>query len=108
MFHKLVSIAAWSSLAFIAFSTLSPADLRPQITGVGFEHLAAFALTGLLFGLAYPRHFVLVLTLVLASASILELLQLITPDRHARLPDLLVKMAGGSIGIVVARFWNRP
>ena len=107
MYHKLLAIAAWSSLAFIAFVTLSPADLRPQVAAVGFEHLAAFTVTGLLFGLAYPRRLVLVIVLVLCSACVLEAAQLITPDRHGRLPDLIVKLAGGSVGIVTAQLWNR-
>ena len=63
MYHKLVATAAWLSLAFIAFATLSPIGLRPQVGGPGFEHLAAFAVTGLLFGLAYPRSLVPVIVL---------------------------------------------
>lgn len=107
MYRKIIAIAAWSSLAFITFATLSPADLRPQVGAVGFEHLTAFIVTGLLFGLAYPRRLALVVALVLCSACILEAAQLITPDRHGRLPDLIVKLAGGSVGIVAAQLWNR-
>ncbi|WP_019196540.1 VanZ family protein [Afipia birgiae] len=107
MYHKLVATAAWLSLAFIIFATLSPVDLRPQVAGVGLERFASFAVTGLLFGLAYPRQPGLVVALVLLGACILEMTQLITPDRHGRLPDLFVKMAGGSTGILIAQFWNR-
>ena len=107
MYRRVVAIAAWSSLAFIVFSTLSPVGLRPQVASVGFEHLAAFAVMGLLFAVAYPRHLVPIVTLVLGSAAILELFQFITPDRHARFSDMLVKLAGGSIGIVVARAWDK-
>lgn len=107
MYHKLVATAAWLSLVFIVFATLSPIDLRPQVAGVGLERFAAFVLTGLLFGLAYPRRLGLVVVLVLCGACILEMSQLITPDRHGRIPDLLVKMAGGSVGVLAARFWNR-
>jgi VanZ family protein len=78
------------------------------VAGVGFEHIGSFAVTGLLFALAYPRHSLIVAILVLGSAVVLELSQLLTPDRHARLSDLLVKLAGGSIGIVAARVWDRP
>lgn len=108
MSHRLVVIAAWLSLAFIAFATLSPAELRPQIAGPGFEHVVAFAVSGLLFGVAYPRHLILVVVLVLVSAVVLEAIQLITPDRHGRLSDLLVKIAGGSAGIMIARLTLRP
>lgn len=99
MFSKLVVFAAWGSLAFITFATLSPIGLRPQVADVGYEHVAAFALTGLLFGLAYPRRIILVVALVLGSAILLEALQLLTPDRHGRLLDLQIKLAGGSVGI---------
>jgi hypothetical protein len=107
MYHKLVATAAWLSLAFIVFATLSPIDLRPQVAGVGLERFGAFAVTGVLFGLAYPRRLAFVIVLVLCGACTLELVQLITPDRHGRLPDLFVKLAGGSAGILIAQFWNR-
>jgi VanZ like family len=105
MFHKLVALAAWGSIAFIAFAALSPIGLRPHLANVGYEHVAAFAVAGLLFGLAYPRHIVLVIVLVLGSAALLELLQLITTDRHACFLDLGQKLLGGSVGIAIA--WVR-
>jgi hypothetical protein len=107
MYHKLVATAAWLSLAFIVFATLSPIDLRPQAAGVSPDRFAAFATSGLLFKLAYPRRPGLIVALVLCGACILEMTQLITPDRHGRLPDLFVKMAGGSTGVLIAQFWNR-
>lgn len=107
-YRRLAAVAAWSCLGFITFATLSPLGVRPHVAGVGFEHIGAFAVTGLLFALAYPRHSLIVVILVFGSAVLLELSQLLTPDRHARLSDLLVKFAGGSIGIVAARVWDRP
>jgi VanZ like family len=102
MFQKLVALAAWGSLAFITFATLSPIGLRPEVADARYEHVAAFALAGFLFGLAYPRHIALVAMLVLGSAILLESLQLITPDRHGQLVDLEEKLVGGSIGIALA------
>ncbi|MBN8968237.1 MAG: VanZ family protein [Rhizobiales bacterium] len=107
MLRKIFAIAAWLSLAFIVFATLSPAGLRPQVAAAGLERLAAFAVTGLFFGLAYPRRWALVVGLVLCSACVLELAQVIAPGRHARLPDLLVKLAGGAAGILAAWGLNR-
>ena len=101
MLRKIFAIAAWLSLAFIVFATLSPAGLRPQVAPAGLERMTAFALTGLFFGLAYPRR------RPLCSACVLELAQLITPERHGRLSDLLVKLAGGVAGILVAQGLNR-
>lgn len=108
IYRRLAAVAAWLSLTFIAFATLSPIGIRPHVAGVGVEHIAAFAVTGVLFALAYPRHALIVIMLVLGSAIVLELSQLLTPDRHARFSDLLVKLAGGSIGIMIGRFWDRP
>jgi hypothetical protein len=53
--HKLLAIAAWASLAFIAYPTLSPIQARPKISSADLEHIVAFAVTGLLFYLAYCR-----------------------------------------------------
>jgi len=67
------------------------------------EHLAAFAVFGALFCLAYPRRIATVLILVIGSAVLLEVLQLLTPDRHARTLDALQKIAGGAAGVFAGR-----
>jgi len=46
---------------------------------------------------------VLIIAIVIGSAFTLEALQLLTPDRHGRLLDALVKAAGGLSGIGVTR-----
>lgn len=103
MFHKLISAAAWTALTYIAFATLSPVSERPHVAGIHFEHVVAFAILGMLFCLAYPRRTMLVCIVVLGSAVLLEILQLLTPDRHGRLPDAVEKMAGGAVGIILGR-----
>jgi VanZ family protein len=104
MLHKLIGFAAWGLLAFIVYATISPIQDRPTLpTSTSLEHLAAFAVLGALFSLAYPRQVALVCLIVLSSAVLLELLQLLTPDRHGRVPDAIEKMAGGVVGIVVGR-----
>jgi VanZ family protein len=104
MFRKLITVAAWVLLAFIAYATLSPIQDRPTLpTSASLEHLAAFAFLGVLLCLAYPRHIVLVCLIVLGSAGLLEFAQLLTPDRHGRIQDAIVKMAGGTIGIAAGR-----
>ena len=103
MSQRFFVCAAWLTLGFIVFATLSPIDLRPQFAEQALEHLAGFAVLAFLFGMAYPRHFVAVMTLVVASAILLELLQMLTPDRHARLIDATIKLAGGIVGVIAAR-----
>lgn len=104
MAHKLVTIVAWLLLAFIAYATLSSILSRPTLSAASdFERLAAFGTLGLLFCLAYPRHVVFVCLVVLGSAVLLEIAQQITPDRHGRIHDAVVKAAGGVLGIVAGR-----
>src|SRR5260370_29703584 len=100
MLHKLIGLAAWGVLAFNLYATISPIQGRPTLlTSTSFEHLAAFAALGALFSLAYPRQVALVCLIVLGSAVLLEILQLLTPDRHGRVPDAIEKMAGRVICI---------
>lgn len=103
MVQRISTIAGWLALAFIAYATLSPIDDRPVIAGAQLEHFAAFAVVGLAFGLANPRRVLLVAAIILISAFGLEALQLLTPDRHARLLDALVKAAGGMCGIGIGQ-----
>ena len=112
MLHKLVAIAAWASLAFIAYATLSPIQARPKISSsADLEHIVAFAVTGLLFCLAYPRQVVFVCFIVLGSAVLLECFQTLTPDRHGTLLDASEKFVGGALGIFATRatlfLWHR-
>src|ERR1700733_707644 len=104
MVQKLVTIAAWLSLCFIAYATLAPIQARPAFLALSsFEHLAAFAVLGMLFFLTYPRHVVLVYAIVLGSAVVLEFSQLLTPDRHGRISDAIQKLGGGVAGVLAGQ-----
>jgi VanZ family protein len=107
MFNRLCAVAAWATLAFIAYATLSPIQHRPTLeTSSTFEHLAAFAALGTLFRLAYPRHPLFTSLTVGGSAVLLEFGQMLIPDRHARLEDLVEKLAGAFIGLAMASLLN--
>jgi hypothetical protein len=103
MVRKLITLAAWATLCLICFATLSPIGLRPGTGSVGLERFAAFALLGMLFVLAYPRHFIRLALFILIVAIGLEAFQHLTPDRHGHLADALVKAAGGLVGCIAAR-----
>ncbi len=103
MIQRVSIVAGWLALGFIVYATLSPIDERPVLASPQFEHFAAFGLLGLAFGLAYPKRMFLVAAIVVGSAFGLEALQLLTPDRHGRLIDALVKAAGGICGIGVGQ-----
>jgi VanZ family protein len=110
VFQKLIAAAAWACLVFIAFATLSSIDLRPELIREGtfkafftvVERFGAYAVLGLLFGLAYPRRPTFVCVLVFGSAVSLELLQSYVPSRHAGILDVVEKSLGGAAGIILA------
>ena len=97
--QKIATTIAWLCLAFIAYATLSPLEDRPVIAGLQLEHFAAFALMGFAFAMGYPNRLRLAVIVVIGGAFVLEAMQLLTPDRHGRVVDALVKAAGGIFGI---------
>ena len=105
--QKILSITAWAVLAFIAFASLSPLDLRPQLTKtesalvVMIEHVGAFGVLGILFFVSYPDRPRVVCLVVFGSAIAFELAEILLPDRHARLVDALEKIVGGGAGILL-------
>lgn len=101
MSSKLAHLAAWLLLAAVAFMTLAPIEWRP-VSGasVHIERFAAFAAIGLAFSLAYPRRLALVTIVVLGSVVAFELLQVLAQSRHAGLPDVAAKLAGGTCGLL--------
>jgi VanZ family protein len=109
MVCKGIGIAAWACLIFIIYATLSSAGSRPELTVtqpavvVFLERFGAYGLLGFLFWLAYPSRIVFVCLLVFGSAVVLELLQIVIPDRDARVIDAAEKFAGGLAGISAAK-----
>jgi len=99
MIQRLSAVTAWLALAFVVVVTLSPIEARPSLASPHLERFIAFALIGLAFALAYPNRILLVVVVVVGAAFSLEALQLLTPGRHARAADALVKSLGGISGI---------
>jgi VanZ family protein len=103
MIQRISAVTGWLSLVFIVYATLSPIDARPVLFVPHLEHFAAFALTGMVFAIAYPNRVLFVVAIVIGSAVGLEALQLLTPDRHGRAADAFVKALGGISGISVGQ-----
>jgi hypothetical protein len=117
MFQKFVIITAWACILPLAFATLThvgfvysiyymlaPFLMRTGMrTYVHFEHVIAFAFFGALFTFAYPRRVLFVFSVVFISATALEYLQTLTPDRHGTLIDAFEKLTGGALGIFAAQ-----
>ena len=94
-------------LIAIVAATVSPITERP-LSGYppGFERAVAFLTMGILFGLGY-RRWLLALGMMIAGAFAIEALQFLTPDRHPALADALVKMSGGTMGMLVGFVFQR-
>jgi VanZ family protein len=97
-------ILAWLLATAVTFATLGPAQLRPHAAELGQagEHTLAFILVGLAFAVAYPRHRVVAAGVSVIAIGILELLQLVTPGRHARLSDFVVDALAALAGFAIA------
>jgi len=112
MVGKIARIVAWLLIVAIVVVTLGPPTVRP-VSGFNrsLEHVAAFALLGLAFGLAYPNRRMLLALTGVAVAALLETLQLVVPGRHAYFSDFVINATGACAGLVVAALldglWRR-
>jgi VanZ family protein len=98
----LLKIFAWLLAAAVTFATLGPARMRPHSNfGQDGEHALAFVLTGVAFGLAYPRHRLLAATAAVIVIGAIEILQLWAPGRHARLEDFVVDALAACVGLAI-------
>ncbi|MGC2827616.1 MAG: hypothetical protein WA322_25875 [Pseudolabrys sp.] len=93
---KFCSVAA---LAWLVFAHLGPANWQPR-TGLGWqlEHVLGYFMVTSIVCLAWPRPFVVGVTLM-AAAPLLEALQVLTPDRHA---DFLAALCGAGGALAAA------
>ena len=100
---KIARIAAWLLVVAIVVMTLGPPTVRP-VSGFNrsLEHVAAFALLGLAFGLAYPDRRILLALIGVAVAALMETLQLVVPGRHAYFSDFVINAGGACAGLVGA------
>ena len=100
-------VAAWSAFAVIVFVTLSPIQMRPgDLLSVDMDRALAFGLLVSVFMIAYPRHAMAVGLFVVFSAVATEALQLLSPSRHARVDDALIKAGGAIAGMAFAFLYN--
>jgi VanZ family protein len=96
-------------LANIVFSLVPPSDRPLTILPHSIEHLFAFFLLGLAFGLGYAKRYLLTMLLLIAFAALIELAQIFVPGRHARFSDFLTDAIAATFGVslpLVLRRWN--
>jgi len=101
-------VLAWLLLAGLIFVTLAPINLRPSTPApTQVERAIALVVVGLAFAIAYPRRLLLVAAIVLGATILLEILQLMSPSRHGRIVDVLVKLSGAVAGLGIGWLVNR-
>jgi glycopeptide antibiotics resistance protein len=108
MSRKPFIVVASICLGFIVFATLCPLHDRPHFWGShepgwvsALERFTAYIVFGFFVRLASPSRFSWLL--IFSAAVSLELLQHVVPHRDPRMIDALIKLAGGAVGIIVAR-----
>ena len=67
------------------------------------RHFVAFGLAGLALGVGYPKRLWVIAAVIVGSSFGLEAMQLLTPDRHGRILDAMVKALGGCVGVWVSQ-----
>jgi hypothetical protein len=101
--HKIrdfCAAVAWLLVLALVYATLCPIDMRPQSGfSANWERFGAFAVTGALFGLAYPHYYLRIAFSMSLFIAALELAQNLTHTRHGTILDFLVKMVGAALGV---------
>jgi hypothetical protein len=106
----LLRLSAWLLAGAVTFFTLGPPRYRPHaVVGQDADHSLAFVLVGLAFACAYPQHRRLAMALSVVLIGALELLQFVSPGRHARLEDFVVDALATLAGfaLVIALDWAK-
>lgn len=106
LFKMLEKVAVGLGTCFLLvtiFASWSPPGLRPVTSfSVGWEHIAAFGILGGCWGFAFPRRTFQLMLLLVMTAIILEVGQIVVPGRHARLIDVATKIVGAGVGTLIA------
>lgn len=91
-------------LAALCFVTVCPSELRPVSNEpLLLERSVPYLVLASLFSIGIPRQRLSMLIFSVAAAGLLEAGQIVQPTRRVRLPDFLVKAAGGAIGCLVTQ-----
>ncbi len=106
MKKRTLQFFAWTILAAIVFVTVAPIGLRPMDPlPVDVDRALAFVLLAILFTAAYPRHRLGTGLMLVLAAFAIELLQELSPTRHARIDDALVKAVGAMAGALLVHMF---
>ena len=97
-------VISWTLLGVITVLSLVPPSARPVTSAPhNFEHLGIFLVTGIAFAIAYQIRIVQFIFLAIGYCVALELLQNLSPGRHARFSDFVVNSAAACAGIMIVK-----
>ena len=98
-----IRMGAWLLVILVGVLSIVPAWARPE-TGVGhgFEHFAAFFVTGIAFGVGYSNRFLVAAFALVLYSGVIEIVQLLVPGRHSRLSDFAIDAGAVAIGVIAA------
>jgi VanZ family protein len=100
--QRIFQIAGWLLAAAITILSLVPPQYRVGTAAPHYlEHLAAFLLVGIAFAAGYRDRLRTVAIGLVSFSGAIELAQVWTPGRHARLIDLLVDATAALIGLTL-------
>lgn len=104
---------SWSTFALAAgalitisviLATLGPVESRPRMpASANVERAFAYAAMIAAYVFARPKRWILILTLGIAMAVLLELAQVLTASRHGTFRDAIIKVAGCGCGAAFGR-----
>lgn len=101
MIERLSRALAWASIAAILVLSVVPAQMRP-VTSLphDLEHFGIFVLCGLGFGVGYHKAAIVEGLALVTFAGAIEILQLFSSGRHARLTDFAVDAIASCVGVL--------
>ncbi|MCC8945481.1 hypothetical protein H8A97_10305 [Bradyrhizobium sp. Arg62] len=99
---------AWGLILGLFIVTDTPLAFRPHtLISANIDRFAALFIVGVAFSLAYPKHVLPILLVLLAMVVGFELIQRLLPDRHGYVKDMFVKGAGCCAGVFIATALRR-
>jgi VanZ family protein len=104
---RILKIFCVAVLVVLAFVGLGPANWQPR-SGLGWEidHFAGYFVITLIFCVAWPRPVVVAGSLIV-FATVLEILQALTPDRWSNLWAALYSALGVLSAALIAELFIR-
>ena len=88
-------------------ATVGPLGPLPQVDFAPIARFGAFLVIGVLLTIAFPRSRWIILVVLIMSIAALEVVQSLSPGRHGRFDDFVLKAAGTIMGAALVGVGRR-